>query len=427
MESSVHKTEELVFFVLLQLIAILGAARAGGQLARWLKQPQVVGEIFAGLLLGPSLFGKLFPGFFTTVFQSVSAEPLTVLSQIGLVLLMFQIGLDFDFSHLREARNRRAVILVSIAGIAVPFGLGLVLAQCSHGFLAAEKSWLGYLLFMATALSITAIPILGRIMMELELTTTRLGAIAISAAAVNDIAGWLLLAAISALAAASFSPGDTLVKIVLLLGYFSLCWWAVKPLLRWLIRRFEVSASRLPQNFLSILLAIIFLSALATYELGIFAIFGGFAMGVLVYDQEEFVKAWKQRIAPFVTIFFLPIFFTYTGLRTDIYGLDSPAMWGWCAAVIAAATLGKFGGCYAAARWSGLSRLEAGCIGVMMNTRALMELVVVNVGLDLGVIPPPVFTMLVLMAILSTVMTAPILRLWLPRMGHAIPAAPPEV
>jgi Kef-type K+ transport system membrane component KefB len=423
--TGVHETERLVFFTLLQLIIIILGARLAGQAAWALGQPRVVGEIIGGLLLGRSFFGRLFPGTFEWVFQLQTAEigtPLVILSQIGLILLMFQIGMEFDFDHLREMQNRNAVIAVSLAGIVAPFALGLTVGWWSWPQLAAGTDRWSYQLFMAVALSITAIPILGRIMMEFALTRTRLGAIAISSAAINDVAGWMLLAVISQLTTAGFSAPAFSGRLALLAVYFAGCWWVARPLLGRLLERFPARNGHLPHTLLALLLGMIFLSGLVTYKLGIFAIFGGFMMGVLLYDRHEFVAAWKRTVGDFVAVFFLPIFFTFTGLRTNVGALDSAGLWGWCAVILGAAVLGKYGGCLAAARLTGLGWAESHCMGVMMNTRALMELVVVNIGYELGVIPPSVFTMLVLMAIISTVMTAPLLRLFLPRAGHTIPA-----
>jgi Kef-type K+ transport system membrane component KefB len=424
--SGVHQIEQLLFFVLLQLILILAAARLVGTAMRWIGQPRVVGETLAGLILGPSLFGHFFPATFDYVFKSTPPEPLSILSQIGLIFLMFQIGLDFDFSHLSTNQNRRAVLLISASGIALPFSLGLWLGHFSHGVLAADVHETGYVLFMATAMSITAIPVLGRIMMELDLTRTKLGAIAISAAAFDDVMGWILLALISAVATAQFSAAATFKQILWLTAYFALCWWGVRPLLRGLLDRFRVEPTRLPANLLASLLVVIMASAITTYRLGIFAIFGGFMMGVLLYDRTDFVQAWKGKVADFVSVFFLPIFFTFTGLRTNVQGLNSSSQWLWCVGVIAIATLGKYGGCTVAARVAGLNPLESHCLGIMMNTRGLMELVVLNVGYDLGLLPRDVFTMLVLMALFSTMVTTPLLRRWLPRMGHKLPERPPD-
>lgn len=412
---SVHATENLLFFTLLQLVIILLAARLGGSLARRLGQARVVGEIIVGLLLGPSLFGALAPDTFQYVFHSVSSTPVTIMSQIGLILLMFQIGLDFDFSHLQERRNAKAVVLVAALGLVVPFLLGLAVGRASHEALAPEVNPLGYSLFLATALSITAVPVLGRIMVEFGLTRTPLGVITITAAAINDVVGWVTLAAITALTLSAFSFSDMLRNLGWLLVYTVVCWWGLRPALRWLLARYVSHADDLPQTLLAILLALIFLSAMATYQIGIFAIFGGFMLGVLLHEEHAFVAAWKAKIADFVSVFFLPIFFTYTGLRTNIGALDSGHLWLWCLIVLGAATLGKFGGCYLGARWAGRPATESHIIAVMMNTRGLMELIVINVGYDLGVIPPSVFTMLVIMAVVSTLIAAPALRLWLPR------------
>ncbi|MBA2689340.1 MAG: cation:proton antiporter, partial [Burkholderiales bacterium] len=343
-------------------------------------------------------------------------------SQVGLILLMFQIGLEFDFSHLAVRKNRTAVIRIAAAGMFFPFILGLVFGYYSAPLLSPNANPTASALFTATAFSITALPILGRIMMEFEMTRTSIGVIAISAAAINDVIGWLLLAVVTALTLANFSAGDFIFKIGLLAVYIAVCWGIVRPIFRRIIRKSTLAEEKLPANLLGLILAAIFVSGMATYQIGIFAIFGGFMMGVLLHDQYELVRAWKKKVGGFVTVFFMPIFFTYTGLRTDIGGLDSATLWGWCFLLIALATLGKFGGCYLAARWSNMNHQESKIIGIMMNTRALMELIVINVGYDLGVISQNVFTMLVLMAIVSTVITTPGLRRWLPMVGIPIPA-----
>jgi Kef-type K+ transport system membrane component KefB len=291
--------------------------------------------------------------------------------------------------------------------------LGLLFGYLSAPYLAPDINVLGYCLFVATAFSITALPILGRILMELGLTRTRVGVIAISSAVINDVAGWLMLAVVTALTVSRFSPAGFAVKIALIGAYVAFCWWAVRPLLLRLLFRSKVTAQNLSPNLVSILIGAICLSGMATYSLGIFAIFGGFVMGVLLHDQPLFVRAWREKVGHFVLVFFLPIFFTYTGLRTNVNALDSPALWGWCLLLLSLATIGKFLACYLAARRSGLDVRESKAIGIMMNTRALMELIVINVGLDLGVIPPSVFIMLVIMAIVSTIVTTPALRAWL--------------
>ncbi|QXP88320.1 cation:proton antiporter [Methylococcus capsulatus] len=416
---SVHAAETLLFFTLLQLAVIVLIGRIGGALAWRAGQSPVVGEIIGGIVLGPSLFGLLSPDIFRFVFRSAPPEPLTILSQLGLILLMFQIGLEFDFSHLKERRNRRAVRNVALVGLVLPFVLGLGFGYQTAPLLSPDADRLASALFIATAFSITALPILGRIMIEFGMTDHKLGVIAISVAAINDVVGWLLLALVTTLTVAEYSHAEFALKVGLVAAFIVLGWFVVRPVMKWLVRRFQKSEAGLPGNLLGVLLAGIFLAGMCTYKLGIFAIFGGFMMGVVLHDEPALRAAWKEKVGHFVTVFFLPIFFTFTGLRTEIGGLDTLQLWGWCALIILLATLGKLGGAYFAARLSGLSRSESGILGILMNTRGLMELIVLNVGYDLGVISRNVFTMLVLMAIVSTVLTTPCLRAWLPKAGFA--------
>ena len=419
--SGAHKNELILFYTLLELTIIVIAGRAGGALARRIGQSAAVGEIVVGILLGPSLFGLLAPHAFDFVFHSAPPEPLTVLSNLGLVLLMFQIGMEFDFSHLTETANRAAVLRISIACLTLPFaggfGLGMLIA---HG--APPAARINTALFVATALSITALPMLGRIMMELNLTRTRVGVIAISAAAVNDVVGWLLLALVTTLTVSEFVPSRFVMRVAMVAAFGLVSVLLVRPLLKKAIRSSPPRNGKMSANLLGGILAVIFIAAMTTYQIGIFAIFGGFMMGVILYDETDLVAAWRDRLGDFVTVFFLPIFFTYTGLRTSIGGLDTSADWIWCAAIIAVATVTKLCGAYVMARRCGLDHPQSAMIGFMMNTRALMELIVLNVGLDLGVISPKLFTMLVIMAIVSTIITTPALRYFMPRAGLGLQA-----
>jgi len=410
-----HKNELLLFYTLLELTLIVLAGRIGGGLAKRFGQSTAVGEIIIGICLGPSLFGLLAPHVFDYVFHSAPAEPLTILSNLGLVLLMFQIGLEFDFAHLTERVNRAAVLRVSIACLALPFACGFALGL-SIAESASPAARINTALFIATAFSITAMPILGRIMMELDLTRTRLGVIAISSAAINDVVGWLLLALVTALTISDFVAGRFALRVAMVAAFGLISAMAVRPLLKKAIRLSRPRDGKLSANLLGGLLAVIFIAAMTTYQIGIFAIFGGFMMGVILYDEAELAAAWRARLGDFVTVFFLPVYFTYTGLRTSIGGLEW-ADWGRCLAIVAAASLAKLAGGYVAARRSGLNHPESAIIAYMMNTRGLMELIVINVGLDLGVISPKVFTMLVIMAIVSTVITTPALRYYMPRAG----------
>ncbi len=340
----------MISTVLLQVAVIVAAGWLAARLAHRAGLSPAVGQMVMGLLLGPSLLGWLAPEAFAFVFPSGPAETLHWLSRIGVLLLMFQIGLEFDLSHLAHARNQRTVIAVSVAALAVPFALGLAFGRATASILSPGIEPMAAALFVATAFSITALPVLGRILKELDIHRTELGVMAIGAAAINDVAGWMLLAVASAFSSTPF---------------------------------------------------------------GLVAILGAFGLGVALHRRHRFVAAWDRRMGPLVAALFLPLYFTYTGLRTDVGSLEGLTAWAWCAAVLALAALGKFGATYLAARRSGLAHAPAAALGAMMNTRGLVELVVLNVGLDLGLVSKPMFTMLVLMAVVSTVLTTPLLRHWL--------------
>jgi Kef-type K+ transport system membrane component KefB len=422
MHSSVHQTESLLFNVLLQLIVMIAAARTGNQLLRRLGQPGVIGEIIAGLLLGPSLFGHFFPGASLALFGAKASVPITIISQIGLVLLMFQIGADFEFGHLMRPRNRKATIGIAAASICVPFALGFGIGELSARYLAPTIAPLTYSLFFGVGLAITAVPILGRILREFDLTRTEIGVVAISAAAANDVTGWVLLAGIAAYASAQFSAAAIGLQVagILLLG--AVAWLVLRRLTSWLLVRMPVdNDGHVPPNLMTVIICLIFAMGVCTYKLGIFTIFGGFVTGLLFHHDRRFVEAWRAQIGKFVLVFFLPVFFTYTGLRTNVLGLTSVSDWSWLAVVLAAAILGKMIPVYLASLGLGFSRREAAILGSLMNTRALMELIVLNIGFDLGFIPQNVFTMLVIMAVVTTIMTGPLLRLLLPRAGYAVP------
>jgi Kef-type K+ transport system membrane component KefB len=402
-------TENILLIVIVQLIVIVAASRIFGSLFRRMGQPLVCGEIAAGLILGPSFFGGMFPQLFHTVFNPSVGQIFAIMSQIGLILLMFLIGLEFDFGHL--SNNRGTAMSISMAGIVLPFTLGFLLGRWMHSALRMSGSWLNLALFMAAAMSITAIPILGRIMVELNISRTRIGSLTISAAAADDASGWILLALVTAIARSTLNPvklGVMIVEVVV----FALCMvWGVRPLLKkWTARQMREHQGKMSLSGLAVLLIMILLAAVFTNLIGIFSIFGAFFFGALLYDQHEFRQAVQERLRDFVTVFFLPIFFTYTGLRTDIGTMGGAGLWFMCGLVLVTAFVGKFGGCWLAARFNGLPWREASMIGIMMNTRALMELIVINIGFELGVIPKSVFFMLVFMAVASTYVTTPVLR-----------------
>lgn len=413
MNSAIHSTETLVFEVVLQLIIIIGAARIMNVLFRRIGQPGVVGEIVAGLMLGPSLFGHFFPETAAAVFTAESAEPIAVLSQIGLVLLMFQIGAGFEFSLLRDRRLKRAAIAIGITSVSVPFCFGFGLGWLAQPELAAGSDRIAFSLFVGVAIAITAVPILGRILTEFGLSRSPIGVVAISSAALNDIIGWIMLAGISAYATSGFSTGGFLLQIGAIAAFALAIRYVLAPAVGLLLARMPIANGQIPPNLLALVLAFIFAMGLATYRLDIFFIFGGFVAGLLFHRHPAFVEAWNNQVGRFVLVFFLPIFFTFTGLRTDFLGLTSASDFLWLAAVLGLSVTAKIVPVYIAARATGFSRAESATMGSLLNTRALMELIVLNVGYELGILPQNVFAMLVAMAVVTTVMTGPLLRLLL--------------
>lgn len=417
MQNGVHEVESMLVATLVQLIVILLTARIAGAAATAVGQPRSVGEILAGLALGPSLLGTLFPSVSGAIFSPASSAPVQVLSQIGLILLMFQIGSDFEFGQLRAPRNRRIALLVTAASVTIPLAAGFVLGQVSAPVLAPGVDPLVYSLFLAVALAVTAVPILGRILREYSLTRQDVGVIAITAAAANDVIGWLLLAGVTSYASARFSSVQFGWRLAGLVALGLFLYFPGQRFVDWLATRFAPRDRTLPGPLMAIVLACIFAAGIATEKLGIFTIFGGFLFGLLFHRHHAFVDAWRVQVGQFVLVFFLPIFFTYTGLRTNVLGLDTPSDWAWCAAVFAVSVLTKMAPVYTAARLGGLPGWRAAILGALMNTRALMELIVLNIGLSMGFIPQDVFTMLVIMAVGTTVMTGPLLHVLLPRAG----------
>jgi Kef-type K+ transport system membrane component KefB len=421
MTTSINQAENLLFVTLLQLIIMVGAARYMHTVFRRLGQPGVIGEIFAGLLLGPSLVGHFFPQTSLEVFGAHASSPITIISQIGLILLMFQIGMDFEFGHLGTQRNRRAAIAVTIFSVSVPLSVGVMLGRVSAPILAPGIDWVRYSLFMGLGMAITAVPILGRILRQYGLTRTEVGVVAISAAAINDVIGWLLLSALTAYAASQFSVGHLSVQLAGLLAFVFVLVFVLRPTIVFLLRRYPTRNSELDPNLMAIVVCLIFALGICTYKLGIFAIFGGFAGGVLFHRNKDFVEAWRSQVGRFVLVFFLPVFFTYTGLRTNVLGLTTAGDWEWLAILLSAAILSKIVPVYLVGRGCGFDRNQSWILGTLMNTRALMELIVLNIGFDLGLIPQKVFTMLVIMAVVTTLMAGPLLKRLLFATGHKIP------
>jgi len=411
--------ESLVSAILIQLIIMIAAARGMHWVFKRAGQPGVIGEIVAGLMLGPSLLGHFFPESSIAVFAPSSAQTIFILSQIGLTLLMFQIGSDFEFGHLKSRTYSGAVGWITLASLSVPFLLGLSFGAVSHASLAASIDPISYSLFCGVAVAITAVPIMGRILRQFGLTDTPVGVMAITAAAMNDVVGWVLLACISTYVGSSLSASFVITTIGSILVLAVVLFFVLRPAVTRLLDIFPVVDGKLPSSLLCVVLCLIFTLGIITYKIHIFVIFGGFAAGLLFFQHKQFTAAWHNQISPLVLVFFLPIFFTATGLRTNILGL-SFADFGWLALVLLISIGGKVFPVYFASRVSGLGHWESAVLGSLMNTRALMELIVLNVGFSLGVIPQNVFTMFVIMAVVTTVMTGPLLSFLLPRMGHRV-------
>jgi Kef-type K+ transport system membrane component KefB len=378
---------------LLQIVVILASGRALGVLLKRIGQPAVVGEIAAGILLGPSFFGRFAPDAFAFVFPAASLSALQTLSQVGLVLFMFLVGLEFAPELLRE--RKRNVVVISHVSILVPFLLGSALALYLYPRLSDPAvPFRNFALFLGTAMSITAFPVLARILTERDLLRTKLGSTAIGCAAVDDVTAWCILALVVLLVRAG-SLASLAWQLALFALYVCAMIFAVRPLLR------------KPTLLAALVLALA--SAWITETLGLHALFGAFLAGAIM-PREEKLAAQLHGIS----LLFLPLFFAVTGLRTNVGGLATPALWLSCALVLAVAILGKVGGAMLSARAVGFAWRDAAAIGILMNTRGLMEMVVLNIGRDIGVISPDLFTMCVLMALVTTAMTSPLLDPLLP-------------
>ena len=401
--------------VLIQWMIIIAAAWAFGRLGKKFGQPLAVGEIAAGILLGPSALGLIWPADWPVLFPHETQTSLQLLGKLGLIFLLFQVGMEFDYSHLRA--KSKTVTAVSIMGMAVPFLCGLAIGPWLHDRFAPETPRFGFQFFLCIALSISALPIMGRILLEMKLERTAIGAMSISAAAIDDVIGWVLLGIATTLVTANFNGWHLLLQLVGIAGFFVLLQKVIGPAMRNLWRRnvHDAHEKGMPNSFLALLLVALFASCLITHYLGIFVIFGAFLFGTCLHQEPSLVKAWRDRFSGVVLVAFVPIFFTNTGLNTKIGALQTPEAWLACALVLVAAVAGKLGGCFLGARLTGQPAREAGCIAALMNTRALMALIAINVGLELKLLTPALFTMLVIMALLTTAMCGPLLRWWLPK------------
>jgi Kef-type K+ transport system membrane component KefB len=407
--------------LLLQLIVIVLAARMLGALASRLKQPPVIGEIAAGVLLGPSLLGWVAPGASAFLFPALSLPTLQLLSQIGVLLFMFVVGVELEASHLRGKAH--TAVVVSHFSIVIPFILGVSLSLALYGQYAPDGvAFHSFALFLGIAMSITAFPVLARMLEERGLTATPLGTTAITCAAVDDVTAWSLLAFVVAVTTSGGAIAKLLVMMALSLAFVLLMIFVARPLLQRVLDP-ERGGETLSKERIAIVLGVLLSSALATEIIGIHALFGAFVAGAIMPTGGVFRRVLRERLESISSVFLLPLFFAYTGLRTEIGLLDDVASWAICLTIIAVATIGKLGGTAVAARWTGMSWRDAVALGALMNTRGLMELIALNVGYDLGILTPEIFAMMVLMALITTAMTGPLLSLSL-RWGRGRTLAP---
>jgi Kef-type K+ transport system membrane component KefB len=401
--------------LILQIGVILVVARLAGWIFRWFHQPQVIGEMVAGLALGPSLLGWVAPGLSAQLFPPASLGFLNSLSQVGLLLFMFLVGLELDLKKLRTL-GRIAVVTSNISTI-VPFAGGAVLAFFIYPILSEPTvHFTGFALFMGAAMSVTAFPVLARILIERKLLKTEVGTVAIVCAAVGDVTAWCILAGIIALVRSEGS-GPLLLTLGGLGVYVLIMIFIVRPLLRRIERSYLNGG--LSYDLIAVIILLILASGWATEWLGVHALFGAFFAGVISPKNKEFIRKVSARFEPITVVMLLPLFFALTGLRTNVGLISGGTMWFYCGMIILVAVAGKLGGSMLSARANGMPWRESAAIGVLMNTRGLVELVILNIGLDMGVLGPTLFSMMVLMALTTTFMTTPLLQWIYPdRLAH---------
>ena len=402
-------SSEALPHVLLAMVVVIVSARSLGALFHYVRQPPVMGEVVAGILLGPSLLGRVAPDVSAYLLPASVAPYLGMIAQVGVVLFMFLVGLELDTSLLR--RKTHSTLAISHAGIIAPFLLGATAALLVYPRLSSSDVPFGtFCLFLGLSMSVTAFPVLARILTDFQLQKTQLGVVAISCAAVGDVTAWCLLALVVSVAQSTL--GSAWRTAVLSVGYVLGVVLLVRPLLLRLVRTQDVRHHLSTRTIATVFVALL-LSAFTTELIGIHALFGAFLVGAIIPHDSFLARALKLRLEDVVVVLLLPMFFAFTGMRTEIGLVRGFGDWAICGALLAAAVVGKFGGSAVVARLSGLGWRDSASVGVLMNTRGLMELIVLNIGLDLKVISPTLFAMLVIMAIVTTLATAPVLQVLL--------------
>jgi Kef-type K+ transport system membrane component KefB len=401
-----------LFTLVLQIAVILAVCRVVGTLFQKIHQPRVVGEMFAGIMLGPSLLGWVAPQISAYLFPPSSLGFLNALSQVGVVIFMFLVGLGINPKELKEQGH--AAVLTSHVSITAPFVLASFLSIYLYPKLSDDSvAFTSFALFMGAAMSITAFPVLARILTERDMLQSRLGTVAIACAAVDDVTGWCILAYIVLLIRSAHTATPIWLTVGGLIAFALIMIYGVQRMLR----RFETiyrERGAVSENVMAGMLLLVLASALCTEWLGLHLLFGAFLMGAIMPKEPKFVRYVLDRFETITVTLLLPLFFAFTGLRTNIGLVKGQEMWIYCALIILVATTGKLGGSMLASWIAGMPIREAAGLGTLMNTRGLMELVILNIGLDIKVISPALFSMMVIMALFTTFMTSPVLELICP-------------
>ena len=389
--------------VLVALTAVVALGRVLGWVFRRLGQPPVIGEVIAGIVLGPSVLGAISPAAMDLVLPASVAPQLGVIAQLGIILYMFLVGLELNAGQVRQKVH--AALAISNASIAVPFVMGAALALWLHPRMGTgEVSFTAFALFLGVAMSVTAFPVLARILTDQNLQRTPIGVLALIVAATGDVTAWCLLALV--VGVAKSQVGGAVFVALGTVAFVAAMFLVVKPLLERYVSRSEA----VTPGTVAVMLIGVLGAALTTELIGIHAIFGAFLLGAIIPHDSTIAKIFSEKLQDLVAVLLLPAFFAYTGMRTEIGLVSGLEHWLICGAIIAVATIGKFGGTLAAARLTGHGWRDSAALGILMNTRGLMELIVLNIGLELGVISPTLFAMLVLMALVTTIATGPILN-----------------
>ncbi len=396
---------EVLLHVLVALAVIILFARLLGMLFRYIHQPPVIGEVLAGIMLGPSFLGRIAPVATTYLLPPSIAPFLSILAQVGILLYMFLVGIEFDPSTLKSRTH--TAILVSHTSIMAPFVLGSALALALYERVStADVPFSVFALFMGVSMSITAFPVLARILTDRSIQKTELGVMALTCAAIDDVTAWCLLAFLVSVAKAK--TGSALTTLILTVLFILVMVLAVSRAATRLVRRQEPFG--LTRGAMTAVCVALLLSSLITEFIGIHAIFGAFLLGTLIPHDSAVARQLISKLEDIVVVLFLPAYFAFTGMRTQIGLMNGAADWVLCAVIVLVASLGKFGGSLLAARFGGCGWRESASLGILMNTRGLMELIVLNIGLDLKVVSPVLFAMLIIMALSTTLATSPVLH-----------------